>query len=300
MKTLLVLTTTVLSLAVLTGCKKETYGDPMKFAQKYLLAEIMSPGYKIKDTLGKSMPLKELMKMRGYTGFEVLSARLSSTPYGEEVVECTVGIKTSGEYEYYYWEKGVYPSNVGAWNGIHAFPEKGEENEEWVSRLKSINDERLCVFKPISTPLSFRAHTVRRQVDGVYIPVMSYERRENGGYKKEEDANQMWYFTFDKKMACFNPLFFATSEQIKTTKNYFISGTTEQIQGYNTYSQRVGQAKLLSDKISKKQARLRNINDTLENKGWRRVEGEERIKLEKEQKEVMQTLGELKKQVLTL
>lgn len=299
MKTLLVLTTTVFSLAVLTGCKKETYGDPMKFAQKYLLEEMMSPGYKITDTLGKSMPLKELMKMRGYTGFEVLSARLSSTPYGEEVVECTVGIKTSGEYEYYYWEKSVYPSKVGAWNGIHAFPEKGEENEEWVSRLKSINDESLSVFKPISTPLSFRAHAVRRQVDGVYIPAMSYERRENGGYKKE-DANQMWCFTFDEKMACFDPLFFATSKQIKTTKNYFISGTTEQIQGYNTYSQRVGQAKLLSDKISKKQARLRNINDTLENKGWRRVEGEERIKLEKEQKEVMQTLGELKKQVLTL
>ncbi len=39
MKTLLALTTTVLSLAVLTGCKKETYGDPMKFAQKYFPEE---------------------------------------------------------------------------------------------------------------------------------------------------------------------------------------------------------------------------------------------------------------------
>ena len=303
MKTLLVLTTTVLSLAVLTGCKKETYGDPMKFAKKYLLEEMMSPGYKITGTLGtERMPLKELMKMRGYTGFEVLSARLSSTPYGEEVVECTVGIKTSCEYEYYYWEKSVYPSKVGAWNGIHAFPEKGEENEEWVSRLKSINDESLRVFKPISTPLSFRAHAVRRQVDGVYIPAMSYERRENGGYKKE-DANQMWCFKFDEKMRCFSTLFFATSEEIKATKNYFISGTTEQIQGYNTYSQRVRQAQLLSDEIRKKQSRLWNINASLENKEgwrWRRVEGEERIKLEKEQKEMMQTLGELKKQVLTL
>lgn len=307
MKTLLALTTTVLSLAVLTGCKKETYGDPMKFAQKYLLDEIMSPGYKITDTTDpseKSMTLKELMKMRGYTGFEVLNARLSSTPYGEEVVECTVGIKTSGEYEYYYWEESVYPSKVGAWNGIHAFPEKGEENEEWVSRLRSINDETLRYFKPISTPLSFRAHTVRRQVDGVYIPVVPYEKRKNRGYGKEEDVNQMWCFAFDEKMQCFSTLFFATSfatsEEMKTTKKYVISGTTEQIQGYNTYSQRVGQAKLLSDGIRKKQARLRNINDTLENRGWRRVEGEERIKLEKEQKEVMQTLGELKKQVLTL
>lgn len=305
MKTLLALTTTVLSLAVLTGCKKETYGDPMKFAQKYFLEEIMSPGYKITDPLGKSMPLKELMKIRGYTGFEVLSARLSSTPYGEEVVECTVGIKTSGEYEYYYLEKFVFPSNVGA-RRIQAVHEKGEGNEEWVSRLNSIgsatgNEPPLSIFKSISTSLSFRTHAVRRQVDGVYIPVMSYERRKNGGYEKEEDANQMWCFTFDEKMKCFSSGLFATSEEIKNTKNYFISGTPEQIQGYNMYSQRVRQAELLSDEIRKKQVRLWNINASLESKeGWRRVEGEERIKLEKEQQEVKKTLGELKKQVLTL
>lgn len=265
----------------------------------------MSPGYKITYTPRKSMPLKELMKMRGYTGFEVLSARLSSTPYGEEVVECTVGIKTSGEYEYYYFERCVSPSDVGV-RRIQTVHEKGEENEEWVSRLKSIgcatgNEPSLKFFKPISTSLSFRAHAVRRQVDGVYIPAMSYEKRKNGEYGKEEDANHMWYFTFDRKMRCFSTLFFATSEQIKTTKNYFISGTTEQIQGYNMYSQRVRQAELLSDEIRKKQVRLWNINASLKSKeGWRKVEGEERIKLEKEQKEVMQTLGELKKQVLTL
>lgn len=302
MKTLLVLTTTVLSLAVLTGCKKETYGDPMKFAQKYLLKEMMSPGYKasvlgIQET--KDIPLKNLMDMQGYTGFDILSARLTSTSFGEEVVECTVGIKTSGKYKYYSYGKHVssYDFDIQGSRGnrIEIPPSENEKDEALVSRLKQIDEAELRFFKPLPMPPPFRAMVARRQVDGVYIPVGSCE----GGHIRG-DANWMWSLDFYEDRHSLSTNDVVTSEQIKATPNYFILGTPEQIEAYNTYSQQVIQAKLLSTEICKRHARLRNINKTLENKGWRRVEGEERIKLEKEQKEVMQTLGELKKQVLTL
>ena len=302
MKTLLALTTTVLSLAVLTGCKKETYGDPMKFAKKYLLEEMMSPGYKasvlgIQET--KDIPLKDLMEMQGYTGFDILSARLTTSSFGEEVVECTVGIKTSGKYKYYSYEKIVssYDFDIQGSRDNHIVipPSENEKDETLVSRLKQIDKAKLCFFKPLPMPPPFRAMATRRQVDGVYIPVGSCE----GGHIRR-DANWMWSLDFYESCHSLSTNDVVTSEQIKAAPNWFILGTPEQIEAYNTYSQQVIHAKLLSAEIRKRHAKLRDISDTLENRGWRRVEGEERIKLEKEQQEVKKTLGELKKQVLTL
>lgn len=299
MKTLLALTTTVLSLAVLTGCKKETYGDPMKFAQKYFLEEIMSPGYKALGGFATKILLKDLMRMQGYTGFKIINARLTSTPLGEDIVECTVGIKTSGTYKYYRFEESLYPYRVGVRNGIHASPLNGEGKEKWVSHLEMINNEYPTFYKPISTPPTFTVCVARRQIDGIYVPICRQGRRLSSSEKREKEAaNWMWDFQNDNES--FSTNFVITSKQLKAVPRWFIKGTTEQIQAYNSYSQRVMRAELLCREMGKKQRKLYEIDCILGNNGWRRVEGEERIKLEKEQKEVMQTRDELKKQVLTL
>ena len=314
MKTLLALTTTVLSLAVLTGCKKETYGDPMKFAKKYLLEEMMSPGFKTpglsRDTSGyatetpkyisKDLPLKDFMKMQGYTGFEILNARLASNHVGEEVVECTVTIHTSGKYKYYTKsEKTLTASKINIQGSQYsnivptsAILKRSEWDEKWVTHLLNIEKEYPRVYEPIPTPLPFKASVIRRSVDGVYVPVISFTQRE------KNSSCGMWNFSNTES---FEIPFVVTDMQIMKEPLWVINGTAEQIQAYNTYSQRVIQAKLLGVEKSKVSKEFTRIDHLLN--GWgsiRRVEGEERVKLEKEQKEVIQSLEEIKKRILAL
>ena len=312
MKTLLVLTTTVFSLAVLTGCKKETYGDPMKFAQKYLLEEMMSPGFKTpglsRDTSGyatetpeyisKDLPLKDFMKMQGYTGFEILNARLASNHVGEEVVECTVTIHTSGKYKYYTKsEKTLTASKINIQDGrysniVPTLLDRSEGDEKWVTHLRNIENEYPRVYEPIPTPPPFKASVVRRPVDGVYVPVVSFTQRE------KNSSCGMWNFSNTES---FEVPFVVTDMQIMKEPLWVINGTAEQIQAYNTYSQRVIQAKLLGvekSKINKEFIRIDNLlNGGVFTRG---AEGEERVKLEKEQKKVIQSLEEIKKQILAL
>ena len=168
----------------------------------------MSPGFKTpglsRDTSGyatetpeyisKDLPLKDFMKMQGYTGFEILNARLASNHVGEEVVECTVTIHTSGKYKYYTKsEKTLTASEIniqdGRYSNIVPTLLRSEGDEKWVTHLRNIENEYPRVYEPIPTPPPFKASVVRRPVDGVYVPVVSFTQRE------KNSSCGMWNFS---------------------------------------------------------------------------------------------------------
>ena len=240
---------TMLLLLVVTGCKKETYGDPMKFAQKYLLEELDSPQFRILDNFcfATKMPFTELLKQQGYMGFEILSARLGGNLLGDECVECTVKINTSGKYKYY---KPCSERDI-SYSFRHVAKLSGG-TEKWVRRLRKIVEEDYPKsYIPITMPLTFTASVARRQVDGTYVPVCSSSR--NGRTTEHEKRNLFWKFSDD---ACFMTNYVVTSEQIKNIPHWFVDGSLEQANGYSCYSQCVVRVKELVEKIYKYEQNL--------------------------------------------
>ncbi len=298
MKTLLVLTTTVLSLAVLTGCKKETYGDPMKFAQKYLRESLDDSSLKVNlFNYRDDRYLKDMMKTQGYTGFEILNAQLSSSPFGEEIIECSIGIKTSGEHSYY-----KFCSKIRPWDFTRGYFNSREigyglsesiRKEPWVLHLAKINKEYLMLYQSISELPTFTARVARRQVDGVYVPVHSVETSR--GSSRD---NMVWKFDHAVSLST---NWVITSKQFKSSPHNVAMETVEKEQAFNTLSQRFVRAKAIITEYCEAKNKLFKAEEGLK---WyttvEKVREARWAKSREEKKEALQAIEEIKKRALTL
>ncbi len=193
-------------------------------------------------------------------------------------------------YHSYFWKvqvlykirKTLTASEINIQDGrysniVPTLLNRSEGDEKWVTHLRNIENEYPRVYEPIPTPPLFKASVVRRSVDGVYVPVISFTQRE------KNSSCGMWNFSNTKS---FEIPFVVTDMQIAKTPLWVIHGTPEQIQAYNTYSQRVTSAKLLCTEKSKKNSEFVRIDNLLNGRGFltRRAEGEERVKLERKNK----------------
>lgn len=269
----------------------------MKFAQKYLRESLNDPSLKVKqfNIYCDDRYLKDMMETQGYTGFEILNAQLSSSRFGEEVIECSIGVKTSGEHSYY-----KFCSKIRPWNFINSsygigFDDLSESirKEPWVLHLAKINKEYLMLYQAISELPTFTARVARRQVDGVYVPVHSVETSR--GSSRD---NMVWKFDHAVSLST---NWVITSKQFKSSPHNVAMGTVEKEQAFNTLSQRFVRAKAIIREYREAKNKLFKAEEGLK---WYTTVEEVRearwAKSREEKKEALQAIEELKKWALTL